>query len=179
MHRLHTVLRGVDRLSDAMAALAVVLLGVMIGATLYEVVARHFFNAPTIWSNDVSYMLNGSVFMLAAAYTLRRDAHVRIDVLWQMLPRALRHGVQALFLLAVFTPVLGFGTYYAVTKAWRAWSRGSLETASAWEPLIWPFLTGLAVGMLGLLVQAVAEGIRHLLRLAGVPGSDDDPAAAS
>jgi len=172
-HTLHTLLRWVDRLSDATAALAVGLMGVMILATVYEIIARHVFNAPTIWSNDVSTMLNGSLFLLAAAHTLRRDGHVRIDIFWQALPPALRHAVQAVFFLAVFAPVLGFGTYYAVTKAWRAWERGTLETASAWEPLIWPFLTGLALGLVGLLLQTLAEGVRSVLRLAG---RDRDPA---
>jgi TRAP-type mannitol/chloroaromatic compound transport system permease small subunit len=170
---IHTILRGVDRLSDATAALAVGLMAVMIGATLYEIVARYVFNAPTIWSNDVSTMLNGSVFLLAAGHTLRQDAHVRIDVLWQMLPARARHGVQAVFLLGVFAPVLGLGTYYAIVKAWRAWERGTVETASAWEPLIWPFLTALAVGLLGLLIQVVAEGVRNGLRLAGIADPPD------
>lgn len=165
--RIASILRLVDRLSAAAAGLAVVLVALMIAAVLYEVAARHFFNAPTIWSYDVSYMLNGSLFMIGAAVTLRHDGHVRIDVLLHALPHAVRHGLQAFFLLFLFAPVLGLGSYYAVTKAVRAFQRGTLENASAWEPVIWPFLTGLALGMCLLLLQAVAEAVRHILEIGG------------
>lgn len=177
MTLLWRVLRGIDRVADGTAALAAGLLAVMIGCTLYEVAARHFFNAPTIWSNDVSTMLNGTVFLLGAAHTLRRDGHVRIDVVLMAMPARLRHGLQAVFFLGLFAPVLGYGTYFAVTKAWRAWERGTLETASAWEPLIWPFLTGLALGLMGLLIQVIAEAVRHALAVVGL--SDPEPARSS
>jgi TRAP-type mannitol/chloroaromatic compound transport system permease small subunit len=175
MTLLWRTLRVIDRLSDAAAALAVLLLAVMIGCTLYEVGARHLFNAPTIWSNDISTMLNGSVFLLGAAHTLRRDGHVRIDVFLMAMPPRVRHALQAVVFLGLFTPVLGYGTYFAVTKAWRAWERGTLETASAWEPLIWPFLTGIALGLALLLLQVVAQAVRHALAVAGLT----DPRASA
>ncbi|MCP1335754.1 TRAP transporter small permease subunit [Futiania mangrovi] len=153
----------VDRLSGALAGVAVLLTAGMIGAMLYEVVARYFFGAPTIWSNDISYMLNGAVFMLGAAYTLRHDGHVRIDVLQQMMPYRLRHGLQALFYLVLFAPILWMVLDFAWTRTLRAYVRGSLETASAWEPLIWPFLTGLTAGLAALFVQVIAEAVRHAL----------------
>ena len=52
-------------------------------AVTYEVVARHFFRAPTIWAFDVTYMLYGTHFMLGTAYTLMRIGHVRTDMLYQ------------------------------------------------------------------------------------------------
>lgn len=167
--RIHRLLGLVDGLTNALAAIATVMTAIMIFAMLYEIVSRRFFGAPTIWSNDVSYMLNGSVFMLGTAYTLRLDGHVRIDFLMQMMPDRLRHAVQAGFYLLLFLPALGLGTRYAVLKAERAFVRGSLETASAWEPLIWPFLTGLAIGMGMLFLQALAEAVRHILAI-GAPG---------
>lgn len=161
IERLGTV---ADRLSDAAAALALVLLVAMIAVTLSEVVQRHFLNAPTIWAYDVSYMLNGSVFMLGAAFTLRREGHVRIDFLLRLFPPAFRDAMQAVFYLGLFVPALGLATYFAVGQAIRAVERGELQSASAWEPVIWPFLTGLALGMGLLLLQTLADGLRHAAR---------------
>ena len=48
----------------------------------YEVFARYLFNAPTIWSFDVTYMLYGALFMLGAAYALHKGAHIRTDFFW-------------------------------------------------------------------------------------------------
>jgi TRAP-type mannitol/chloroaromatic compound transport system permease small subunit len=50
-------------------------------AVTWEVVARHFFRAPTIWAFDVTYMLYGTHFMIGTAYTLMRVGHVRTDML--------------------------------------------------------------------------------------------------
>lgn len=162
-------LRITDRLAGAAAALAMLMVGAMICTVLYEITARHVFNAPTIWAFDVGYMLNGSLFMLGAAYTLRQDAHVRIDFVLERLPRRLRDAMQAVFYLLVFTPVLGLATAFALGRAERAFMRGTLENASAWEPLVWPFLAALSLGMALLVLQAVAEGLRHLLALTGGP----------
>ncbi|MDX5362418.1 MAG: TRAP transporter small permease subunit [Alphaproteobacteria bacterium] len=167
----------VDRMSGVLAAVAVLLTAGMIGAMLYEVAARHFFGAPTIWSNDISYMLNGAVFMLGAAYTLRHDGHVRIDVLQQMMPHRLRHALQALFYLLLFAPILWMALEFAWTRTLRAYMRGSLETASAWEPLIWPFLTGLTVGLAALFVQVIAEAIRHAFAVWDGPRDAPAPGA--
>lgn len=45
--------------------------------TSYEVFMRYVFNAPTEWAFDASYILYGALFMLAGAYTLSRNSHVR------------------------------------------------------------------------------------------------------
>lgn len=163
----------VEWVSSATAAIAIVLMAAMIACMLYEIVARYFFNAPTIWSNDISYMLNGAVFMLGAAYTLRTDGHVRIDFLLQAMPMRLRHALQAAFYLFAFGPVTGYALHFGYERTLRAYLRGSLETASAWEPLIWPFLAGLTVGLAGLLLQVLLEAVKHLVLLtAACEGGD-------
>jgi hypothetical protein len=44
----------------------------LIFAMVYEVIGRHFFKRPTLWSFDISRMLAGALFMLGAAYTLSK-----------------------------------------------------------------------------------------------------------
>src|SRR5512145_2717251 len=51
-------------------------------AVSYEVGARYLFNAPTQWASTITYMLYGTQFMLAAAYTLLKDGHIRTDVFY-------------------------------------------------------------------------------------------------
>ena len=50
----------------------------------YEVVVRYAFSAPTPWAFDLSYMLYGTLFMMAGAYTLSRDGHVRGDFIYRL-----------------------------------------------------------------------------------------------
>ena len=47
----------------------------------YDVTLRYAFNEPTLWSYDISYMLAGTVIMMAAAWVLLMDGHISLDVI--------------------------------------------------------------------------------------------------
>lgn len=67
----------------------------------YEVLVRYVFRAPTTWAFDFSYINYGALFLMAGAYTLSRNGHVRADVLyrfWQ--PR--RQATMDLILYIIF-----------------------------------------------------------------------------
>lgn len=158
---LDRLLPGIDRIGFALAVIAMALIIVVIGSMLYEVVARRVFNAPTLWANDITYMTNGSLFLLGAAYTLRNEGHVRIDFLSSRLPVRVQHGLNLLFYLMLFLPLLALTAQASIGKAWHAWVQGTLENMSTWEPVIWPFLTGIALGVTGLTLQVAAQMVRH------------------
>ena len=75
-------------------------------AVTYEVVARHFFRAPTIWAFDVTYMLYGTHFMLGTAYTLMRIGHVRTDMLYQNWSIRCQNLIDAIGYLFFFFPAM-------------------------------------------------------------------------
>jgi hypothetical protein len=52
-------------------------------AMVYEVIARKFFIAPTMWAYDISRMSYGAMFMLGAGYALMRGVHIRADFLYR------------------------------------------------------------------------------------------------
>lgn len=160
---LHTLLPRVEAVSRILAVIAQAMIVVLIGVMFYEVVARRVFNSPTIWSVDIVYMVNGSLFLMGAAYTLQRERHVRIDFLSTRLPVRIQHLINAVFYGGLFLPLLYLTTHSSIRKAWRAYERGTLENMSTWEPLIWPFLTGIAIGLCGLALQCVIMLIRHCI----------------
>ena len=53
--------------------------------TCYEVVMAYAFNKPTLWNFDFSLQMYGAIFMMAGAYTLSTQAHVRGDVLYRLM----------------------------------------------------------------------------------------------
>ena len=55
-------------------------------AICYEVFVRYVLRAPTGWSYDVGYMMYGALFLMAGAYTLSRNGHVRGDFLYRLWP---------------------------------------------------------------------------------------------
>lgn len=160
---LDRVLPALDLVGRLLALVSMALVLVLIGVMIVEVVARRFLNAPTIWANDVTYMANGTIFLLAAAWTLRRDAHVRIDFLSARLPARVQHALNLAFYLFIFLPALWLTCNESWAKAWRAYQRGTRENMSSWEPLIWPFFAGITLGVLGLTLQMALESVRHAI----------------
>ena len=55
-------------------------------AVSYEVFVRYVLRAPTTWAFDVSYIIYGALFLMAGAYTLSRNGHVRADVIYRLWP---------------------------------------------------------------------------------------------
>lgn len=174
---VNRLLPAMDRVSVALAALAQVMIVALIAVMLYEVAARRVFNSPTIWSVDIVYMVNGSLFLIGAAYTLLRERHVRIDFLSSRLPARIQHLLNAAFYICLMLPLLIMTSQSAVVKAIKAFQRGTVENMSTWEPLIWPFLTGISLGLLGLCLQIMLQTIRHLIGIYApdvvpLPGND-------
>ena len=78
-------------------------------AMTYEVCARYGFGAPTEWAFDASYMLYGALFMMAGAYTLARNGHVRGDFLYRTWrPRTQATVDLVLYIVAFFPGILAF-----------------------------------------------------------------------
>lgn len=149
----------------------------MIVAIGYEVVSRYFFGAPTIWSFDMTYMLNGAILMFAAAWTLREGGHVRVDVLDAKIGAAGRRVLDAIFYILFCAPVLSVLGWFAVTRAWKAYTTGEVEVVSPWQPLIWPFDTAIAIGLIALALQCLAEGLKRCTGQLAAKKNDEMPEA--
>lgn len=50
---------------------------------VYEVISRYLFGYPTVWAHGYSQRLFGSYFILVGAFTLLKDGHIRVDILYQ------------------------------------------------------------------------------------------------
>jgi TRAP-type mannitol/chloroaromatic compound transport system permease small subunit len=118
---LDRVVRAIDAVSRAAGWLAGWLIVPMTFAVAYEVVARYAFHAPTKWAYEVTYMTYGAQFMLASAYTLLKDGHIRTDVFYQGWSAKTRATIDALGYLLFFFPGLLFILYAGVVEAGFAW----------------------------------------------------------
>jgi TRAP-type mannitol/chloroaromatic compound transport system permease small subunit len=131
-------------------------------AVTWEVVARHFFRAPTIWAFDVTYMLYGTHFMLGTAYTLMRIGHVRTDMLYQRWSIRRQNLIDAIGYLFFFFPAMAFLFYYGGQEALQSWRVGETSDASPWRPIVYPFKTVIPLTALLLFVQGIAELLKSL-----------------
>ncbi len=156
---------AMDRISEWFGSVAMAMALTMMGITIFEVVARRFFDAPTIWSNDMIYMLNGSLFILGGASTLLHCRHVTIDIFVSGLNARVRHCILGGIFGFLLVPAFGLIGFIAFRKTVAAFLSGETETVSAWEPLLWPYLLTIAVGLFALTMQLLTQSIRHLIRV--------------
>src|SRR3712207_828424 len=95
---MQRLLLGIDRLSTIVGQGFAWCILLLTGVVIYEVFVRYVVRAPTTWAYDVSYMLYGTLFMMAGAYTLARNGHVRGGFLY----RNFRPRLQAWFDLVLY-----------------------------------------------------------------------------
>jgi len=98
-------LRVVDRCCGVAGAIAAWLGLLLILLTVEEVLARYLFNAPSHAVEELKWHVFGSMFLLAGAYSLRRDAHVRVDLLYHRSSQRTRAIVDILGLLCCLGPL--------------------------------------------------------------------------
>jgi TRAP-type mannitol/chloroaromatic compound transport system permease small subunit len=126
-------------------------------AVTWEVVARHFFRAPTIWAFDVTYMLYGAHFMLGTAYTLMRVGHVRTDMLYSRWSIRRQNWIDAIGYFFFFFPAMILLFYFGWQEFYHSWSIGETSDASPWRPIVYPFKGVIPLTALLLLTQGIAE----------------------
>lgn len=135
-------------------------------AVIYEVVARYAFNRPTIWAFDVAMMLTSMLFLLPAAYILKDNAHIRVDVLLRMLPVRVQQAIECVFYLVCFFPFTLVMVWYGTRAARFAWMAGEISNTSQWgEPIAW-WKAMLPLAFFLLLLQGIAGFVRLLAAMA-------------
>lgn len=130
----------------------------------WEVFSRYALNKPHAWVLDAQLMLYGALFMLAGAYTLAKNGHVRGDVLYGFLPHRVQAGLDLVLYVIFFLPGV-------LALTWAGWTyfQESLaireQTFSA-EPLpLYPFKFVIPLSGAVLLLQGLAEIGRCILCL--------------
>jgi len=156
------VIRQIDWFAEWSGRIIAFLCFPMIVALTYEVFARYMFKAPTEWAYDVTYMLYGAIFMLAAAFTLLKKGHIRTDLFYsKWTPRTQGRVDTIMYLLLYFPGVILFlvaGWDYAA----HSWTTGETAALSPWRPIIYPFKTVIPVTAFLLLVQGVSELLKSV-----------------
>lgn len=134
----------------------------MVGALVYEVFARYAFDAPTMWAYDMTFMLYGAHFMLGAAFTLAKGAHIRTDFFYRLWPARVQACVDLSVYLLLFFPGMAFFFWVSADFAAKSWAQSELIVTSPWLPIVYPFKTVIPVTAALLMIQGVAESLKCL-----------------
>jgi TRAP-type mannitol/chloroaromatic compound transport system permease small subunit len=124
----------------------------------YDVVMRKMGN-PTVWAFDMSWMLYGALFLMAGAYTLSRNGHVRGDVLYGFFPPRLQAGLDLALYFAFFVPGILALAYAGIGYAETSWAQKEASYNSA-DIIIYPVKVLIPIAGMLVFLQGIAEIIR-------------------
>ena len=162
------IVRWLERFSGLIGNIGAWVMLPLVLSMVYEVIMRHFFNAPTFWAYEVGYMLAGTTYMFGMGYCLRQGGHIRVDFIYDNLSLKRKALVNFLGYIILMLPGSIWITIGLYDYAVEAYVSGEVSGQSAWNPIIWPFRTVWVIGFLSLTLQAVSEVLKNYLIMQGV-----------
>jgi TRAP-type mannitol/chloroaromatic compound transport system permease small subunit len=138
----------------------------IVGLTLmisWEVFSRYALDDPHPWAFDVMSMMYGSLFMMAGAYTLSKNGHVRGDVLYGFFPPRLQAWLDLTLYILFFIPGVFALAWAGYGFAAESWAINEHSNITANGPPVYPFKTILPIAGAFLFAQGLVEIVRCIV----------------
>ncbi|BAL23347.1 TRAP transporter small permease subunit [Azoarcus sp. KH32C] len=157
----------IDALNERIgrSAIWLVLIAVLISAI--NAVVRKAFNVSSNAFLEIQWYLFSGVFLLGAAYTLRHNEHVRIDVLSGRFSKRTQHKIEIFGTLFFLLPLCGMMVWLSVPWFMRSFASGEVS-ANAGGLTLWPAKLLVPVGFILLGLQGLSELIKRIAVLQGL-----------
>ena len=157
---MQKLLLAVDRLSTWVGQAFAWLIVALTALVTWEVLSRKFLNRPHAWAFDAQIMLYGVLFMMAGAYTLSKNGHVRGDVLYGFFPPRLQAGLDLALYVLFFIPGAAAMVYAGWAYAMESCAISERSTITVDGPPIYPFKAFIPIAGALILLQGFVEIVR-------------------
>jgi len=161
----YAIIGVIDGFSDITGRLISLTMLWLVGSITYEVVARYFFRAPTVWVFEASAMANGSAFMLGCAYALYKGAHVRTDIFWDNYSERKKGVIDLVSYLLLFFPVMITLMAISIDDVIHSYDTGERSQESLWRAIMWPFRAVIPLSAFLFMIQGVSEVLKCLYQI--------------
>jgi C4-dicarboxylate transporter, DctQ subunit len=160
VERLQAVVGRCNSVLGMVSGLGVLVMGLILA---YEVVARYFFHAPTIWAQETATYLYMWTMLAAASYTLQEGKHVHVDLVTERLPARARHlaGIATSLIGTVFCAIVSIQAYQMIA----ATVRFAKVSATPLRVPLWIPQSALLIGFLLLTFQFALLAAHRWVRL--------------
>ena len=152
-----------DHLSTSAGKAFSWLIVILMGGTCYEVFMAKVFNAPTLWNFDFSLQMYGAIFMMAGAYTLSTEAHVRGDVIYRLFSQKTQAWIDLVLYFLFFFPGVVALAFYGYEYAAQAWKIKETSWSSPAQIQIYMVKSMLPAAGIMLIIQGISEVFRSIL----------------
>lgn len=173
--RRMVALRGLSAAIDAVNEFVgkwvmwLILVSILVSAG--NAVIRKVFNVSSNAWLELQWYLFGAAFLLAAAYTLKQNEHIRIDVVYGVFPRRVQHWIDLFGHVFFLMPFALLMVYYFVPYVLLSVRSGEMSN-NAGGLIVWPAKALLLAGFTLLLIQGISEIVKKIAVMAGII---DDP----
>jgi len=161
MALLSFAVRTIDHFTDACGRLLAWLLLAMALLTTTVVVLRYGFNSGTIMGQEAIIYLHGCAFMLGAAYTLKHDGHVRVDIFYRRFSPRGQAWINAIGGIVFLMPLCGFIAVSSWDYVEASWIIRETSAEAGGIPGVFLLKSLLPLLALNLFLQALAETLRN------------------
>ncbi len=163
--------RLIDRINEIIGKTIswAILVAILVSAG--NAIVRKTFNMSSNAWLELQWYLFGAAFMLAAAYTLKQNEHIRIDIVYGMFSRRVQHWIDLLGHLLFLMPFVILMIFYFVPYVSLSFRSGEMSS-SAGGLILWPAKALLLAGFIQLFFQGVSEIIK---KIAIMRGDLEDP----
>jgi TRAP-type mannitol/chloroaromatic compound transport system permease small subunit len=155
----------VDRVNTVVGRFSMYLVFMMMIILLYEPIARNLFDQSCIWAVEMAQFTMAAYYLLGGGYSMILRGHVRMDLLygrWSTLQKAKIDAVTGLFLIFYLVFLL-YGAYSSTEYAILY----GQKNRSAWAPYMAPIKIIMSIGVLLMLLQAIATFFKDIAKIKG------------
>ncbi len=174
MHALLTLSRIIDALNARVGRVTAWLVLVAVLVSAGNAISRKLFDASSNAFLELQWYMFSAIFLLGCAYTLQKQEHVRIDIIYGRWSRRAQVGIDIFGTIVFLLP-------FAVLLLWlswpffiEAWQSGE-RSPNAGGLILWPVKLLIPAGFALLLLQGCSELFK---RIAFLAGAGPDPALA-
>jgi TRAP-type mannitol/chloroaromatic compound transport system permease small subunit len=172
MRGLLALSAAIDRVTEFIGRWIGWLILVSIFVSAGNAIVRKLFNMSSNSWLELQWYLFGAAFMMAAAYTLKQNEHIRIDIVYGAFSRRVQHWIDLFGHVFFLMPFVLLMVWYFVPYVALSYRSGEVST-NAGGLIIWPGKAILLIGFVLLTLQGVSEIIKKIAVMAGII---EDPA---
>lgn len=155
-------LTAVDSLNEFIGKAVSWLFLALIFSVSIDLLARFFMGQATDWAFDINYMIYGTQFMLAGAYTMKHDAHVRVDVLLSKFSPRSQALLEIIFYVCIMLPSCAFLLHATWKDFVQACLSKEVSIVSSWHPPVYHYKGIMPLTFALLILQSIVQLIRNL-----------------
>ncbi len=160
-----------DYIALVCSRISMLSLVILVCVMFYEVVSRYIFEVGTLWANELSLWVAGFLFLLAGLYAMQQRSHIRIYIIYDMMPRWARKlsDTVSVALIWVFAFAIVWGGYGEASSKFERWEL----YGSAWDP---PIPATIKPAILIIIVMVAIQALSNLIADWNRPEDHHSPA---